>query len=55
MKRRTEQKKPLNLRRETLRQLDPTDLQQVAGGARRQPVYFDMEAYLRYCNGTVYP
>jgi len=48
-------KNALELKRETLRQLAPAQLGEVVGGARKPPVYFDLEAYLRYCNGTVYP
>ena len=40
------QKKSLQLRKETLRQIDQGDLGQVAGGA------FDLYAYLKACGGT---
>ncbi|HUS67765.1 MAG TPA: hypothetical protein VMZ28_24690 [Kofleriaceae bacterium] len=47
MKKTTNQrKKSLELRRETLRQLDPADLQAVGGGAMVLPTY------LKYCMGT---
>lgn len=47
--------KALRLRKETLRQLDPAELGQVAGGRRPAPVAnFDIEAYLRACMGTNY-
>ncbi|HUS67766.1 MAG TPA: class I lanthipeptide [Kofleriaceae bacterium] len=47
----------LSVRRETLRQLDASQLGDVVGGAKpvRQVVAFDLQAYLKYCNGTVYP
>ena len=49
-------KRSLRLRKETLRRLDAAELGQVGGGARKpqEPVYFDLQAYLRACMGTNY-
>ena len=47
MKKQAQNRKP-ELRRETLRQLDPNDLQQVAGGA------YYYWATAKYCMGTWY-
>ena len=49
--------KKLELRRESLRQLQSTALEQVAGGAKPAPVpdgyvFFDLAEYLRRCMGT---
>jgi hypothetical protein len=55
MKRTVDTKKSLQLRKETLRQLDPATLDQVGGGVKR--VYagdFDWAAYLKACMGTTY-
>ena len=46
MKKTRQTRKPLALRRETLRELAPAELNAVGGGA------YVLPAYLKYCMGT---